>query len=67
VCRGLKANPETKTIPVIFVTAVEDVALNKLAFQAGGVACVMKPVRRGPLVTLIEAVIANAERQANPK
>ena len=67
VCRGLKANPETKTITVIFVTAVEDVALNKLAFQAGGVACVTKPVRREALVTLIEAVIANAKREANPK
>jgi CheY-like chemotaxis protein len=67
VCQGLKENPETKSIPVIFVTAVEDVALNRLAFQAGGVACVTKPVRREILVTLIEAVIANAERQANLK
>jgi CheY-like chemotaxis protein len=67
VCQGLKENPETKSIPVIFVTAVQDVALNKLAFQAGGVACVTKPVRRETLLTLIETVIANAERQAKPK
>jgi CheY-like chemotaxis protein len=67
VCRGLKANPETKTIPVIFVTAVQDVALNHLAFQVGGVACVTKPVRREALAALIEAAIANAEREANPE
>jgi CheY-like chemotaxis protein len=65
VCQGLKENPETKTIPVIFVTAVQDVALNRLAFQAGGVACVTKPVRREALAALIETVIASAERQAN--
>lgn len=67
VCRGLKENPETKTIPVIFVTGVEDAALNQLAFQVGGVACVMKPLRREALVAVIEAVLASVQRQAKPR
>jgi CheY-like chemotaxis protein len=66
VCRRLKENPETQTIPVIFVTAVQDAALNHRAFQAGGAACVTKPVRREALAALIETVIAGADRQANP-
>ena len=66
VCRGLKENPETKTIPVIFVTGVQDAALDRLAFQAGGVACVTKPVRREALVGIIEAVLASVERHAKP-
>jgi CheY-like chemotaxis protein len=66
-CQGLKENPETKRIPVIFVTAVTGPTLNQLAFLAGGVACVTKPVRREALVALIGAVIASAERLANPK
>jgi CheY-like chemotaxis protein len=64
VCRGLKENPETRTIPVIFVTAVQNVALNQLAFQAGGVACVTKPLRPEALEAVIEMVLASVARQA---
>jgi two-component system, sensor histidine kinase and response regulator len=66
VCRGLKENPETKTIPVIFVTGVQDAGLSQLAFQAGGVACVMKPIRREGLVAVLESVLASVERQSKP-
>ena len=67
VCRGLKENPETMTIPVIFVTGVQDAPLNHLAFQVGGVACLTKPLRREALVAVIEAVLASVERQAKPR
>jgi CheY-like chemotaxis protein len=67
VCRGLKESPETAHIPVIFVTAVEDAALNRLAFQAGGDAWLTKPFRREALLAVIEATLASAERQAKPK
>ncbi len=67
VCQGLKENPETTHIPVIFVTAVEDAALNRLAYQAGAAACLTKPFRREALVAVIEAALANAERQGKPK
>ncbi len=67
VCQGLKENPDTQHIPVIFVTVVEDAALNRLAFQVGAVACITKPFRREALLALIEATLAGAERRAEPE
>jgi CheY-like chemotaxis protein len=67
VCRRLKANPATKPIPVIFLTAVQDDALNRLAYEAGAVACILKPFRLEALVTVIQTAIAGAERHAKPK
>ena len=67
VCRGLKENPETMSIPVIFVTAVQDAALTHLAFRVEGAACLTKPLRREALVAVIEAVLASGERQAKPE
>ena len=67
VCQGLKENPKTKNIPVIFLTAVQDDALNRLAYQSGAVACLTKPFRLEALVAVIEAAIASADRQAKPK
>ncbi len=65
VCRELKANPATRAIPVIFVTASDDVGLNGLAYAAGAVACLPKPFRREALVAIIETVLGSAERQAS--
>jgi len=67
VCRHLKANATTKHIPVIFLTAVEDPELNRLAYEAGAVACMTKPFRLEALMALIEAAFASAEREAKPK
>jgi PAS domain S-box-containing protein len=43
VCRQLKANPETKPIPVIFVTARTDVEAVEKGFDVGGDDYVSKP------------------------
>jgi CheY-like chemotaxis protein len=67
VCRRLKANPTTKPIPVIFLTAVQDDTLNRLAYEAGAMACILKPFRLEALVTVIQAAIAGSERQAKAK
>jgi CheY-like chemotaxis protein len=67
VCRRLKQNPATAAIPVIFITAAQDLTLNRLAYEAGGDACITKPFRTEALVATIEAAIANAERRAKPK
>ncbi len=67
VCRRLKENPATAAIPVIFLTAVRDNALNQLAYDAGGAACITKPFRTEALVAVIEAAIATVERRAKPK
>ncbi len=67
VCQGLKANPATTPIPVIFVTMVQDATLNRRAYQAGGAACILKPVRREALLALLAAVLATAKGQAKSK
>jgi putative two-component system response regulator len=44
VCRQLKSDPETHTIPVIFVTALSDEADESEGFKAGGVDYINKPI-----------------------
>jgi putative two-component system response regulator len=44
VCRQLKSDPDTHTIPVIFVTALADEADESEGFNAGGVDYINKPI-----------------------
>ncbi len=44
-CRRLKANEATRDIPVIFMTALSDVADKVRGFEAGGVDYVTKPIQ----------------------
>ncbi|MBU0490822.1 MAG: response regulator [Chloroflexi bacterium] len=43
VCEHLKAHPQTRDIPIIFVSALEDIKDKVKAFTAGGVDYVTKP------------------------
>ncbi len=63
VCRRLKANPETRQIPVLFVTGMEDDELYHLATEAGAVAYLTKPFHLETLPAVIEAALATAEGQ----
>ena len=45
VCRRLKQNPETRDIPVIFITAMEDWNNEALGLELGAVDYITKPVR----------------------
>ena len=42
-CRRLKAKPETKDIPVIFMTSLSDTVDKVKGFEVGGVDYVVKP------------------------
>ena len=44
VCRRLKANPRLQEIPVIFVTAMDEEANEKLGFELGAVDFISKPL-----------------------
>ncbi|TRZ69173.1 MAG: two-component system response regulator [Rhodocyclaceae bacterium] len=44
VCRQLKANPATRAIPVIFLTAKSEVAYEQLGFAVGAVDYITKPI-----------------------
>jgi len=43
VCQQLKANPRTQDIPIIFISAVGEIADKVKAFEAGGVDYITKP------------------------
>ena len=44
VCRRLKADPRTRNIPVIFITALGEVEDERLGFEIGAVDYITKPV-----------------------
>jgi len=45
VCRRLKADPRTSTIPIIFLTARDALSDEELGFDVGGVDYIAKPIR----------------------
>ena len=55
VCKKLKENPITRDIPVIFLSAYQDVTEKLKAFQAGGIDYITKPF-------LAEEVFARVEK-----
>lgn len=53
VCRQLQADPETKDIPVIFITALGSVEDKITGFQTGGVDYVTKPFQNDEILARI--------------
>ncbi len=62
VCRRLKADPATAAIPVIFVTAMNDVADETKGFELGAVDYISKPI--SPPIVLARLGTHLALRQA---
>jgi len=54
-CRQLKACPETKAIPVIFMTALSDTIDKLRGFEAGGVDYLTKPLQHEEVLARINA------------
>ena len=63
VCHRLKANPATRDLPVIFLTASPDLSLNRQAYAAGAVACLTKPFRREALVAVVNTTLQGVTRR----
>lgn len=57
VCRVLRHGKKTRGIPVVMLTACNDVSLNRQAFAAGAQMCVTKPFRREALETAIAVAL----------
>ena len=54
VCQQLKSNPETKAVPVIFLSALDD-ALDKVrAFDVGGVDYITKPFQTKEILARVQ-------------
>jgi putative two-component system response regulator len=58
VCRELKARAETKDVPVIFLTALDDVRDEKTGFDAGAVDYITKPVSQPILLARVRNHLA---------
>ena len=54
VCERLKSNPKTWEIPVIFVSALDDVMDKVKAFEVGGVDYITKPFQGAEVMSRIE-------------
>ena len=55
VCAQLKSDPQTQAIPVIFLTALDDVENKVKAFEMGGVDYLTKPVDFRELIARVTA------------
>jgi two-component system, cell cycle sensor histidine kinase and response regulator CckA len=53
VCRALKADEKTRSVPVIFLSVSEDDREKSLAFELGGVDYVNKPVRAAEVLARV--------------
>jgi len=59
VCRKLKKNAKTRDIPVIFLTALEDIKSITKGFQTGGVDYLTKPVKKDELLARVLTQVEN--------
>ena len=60
VCEILKADPELRSIPVIFMTGLSDSESVVRGFEAGGVDYITKPIVVGELLARMRVHLANA-------
>jgi len=65
-CERLKQNPSTRDIPVVGMTASEDLKLRERAFRAGAELFLPKPFQTGNLLHLVELVLIPTQRETPP-
>ena len=58
VCQKLKADNDTASIPVIFITALEGAEIRADAKEAGGALFMCKPIDTDELVEVVTATLA---------
>jgi diguanylate cyclase (GGDEF)-like protein len=64
VCQQLKANSQTENIPVIFISALDDIGDKKKAFALGGVDYITKPFQIKEVVVRVANQIAISSAKA---
>jgi serine/threonine protein kinase len=64
VCRRLKADPTMADVPVIFLSALDDVHVKVKAFGSGGVDYVTKPFQAEEVIARIESQLKIARLRA---
>ena len=66
-CRRLKANPETRHIPVLFLSALSDTVNKVRGFQVGAADYVTKPIEIEEMLARVNThlTIANLRKQSS--
>ena len=67
VCQKLKSDPQTKDIPIIFLTAKNDIDSITRAFQAGGVDYITKPFNKAELLARVRTHLELLQQKRNLK
>jgi len=57
VCRRLKANPDTKSIPVVMVTALHELEDVEKAVEVGADDFLMKPIHKHELFARVKSMV----------
>src|SRR5581483_9511831 len=65
-CTRIKSNPATAHIPVVLLTAVDDVDLTQHAFAVGADDVVNKPCSAERLLQCVRALLAMHEKEKTP-
>lgn len=63
VCRRLKADPELRDIPVIFISALDEVFDKVTAFEVGGVDYISKPFQVAEVLSRVQTHLRLREMQ----
>jgi len=61
VCAQMKADPELRSIPIIFMTGLKDTESVVKGFQAGGADYITKPINQEELLARIRVHLANSQ------
>ncbi len=65
VCKELKSDPDTEVIPIIFISAHDDIEAKIKAFQAGGVDYISKPFANEEVVARVKMHLDLSSYQQN--
>ncbi len=57
VCKQIKANPRTSTVPVLFLSAKSDQETQRRAKEAGATEYLTKPIRPSDLISRVRAAV----------
>ncbi len=65
VCRQLRVNPKTADIPVLFISALDDIQDKVAAFAAGGLDYITKPFQLEEVLARVETHLSLRQLQRN--
>jgi phosphoserine phosphatase RsbU/P len=65
VCERLKQNPETRDIPIIFLSALDDVDSKITGFAVGGVDYITKPFYKEEVIARVQTQVRLRQLQRN--